>query len=359
MFSTIFPSAATGSWLFRKASKNKHYFTGDIYQDALRDDVRISWRDDEYVIFMDLDACKQVEGVNSVCSHRNRNHNNNHYLRHLRAISSEWPHFSILADFMEVGTNPLRLGSKQECQVQKDERGSRRINVRQLNYFTDGSVELVPIEDTEDLNRRLAALDDFLNEKNATGANIELSLFVVEDLSRDTIESLGYYLDIDPEFFLAHAFDYAWYNIRNPCWCPPSFRMDAARRDWFQVRFCRARYFPTMDVLEKGRKESDNFNVHRKLYWDENGSFWDRSYPRKAQRATAKFFSSSATNDEESTPGESHGPRSHITNAPGGEDEQTAQSQEKQTINGKVGLMRSRATFLRKKWGKSNRDVGE
>ena len=30
------------------------------------------------------------------------------YLRYLKVISSEWPQLRLLADFMEVGTDPLR-----------------------------------------------------------------------------------------------------------------------------------------------------------------------------------------------------------------------------------------------------------
>jgi len=41
-------------------------------------------------------------------------------------------------------------------------------------------------------------------------------LFIVEDLSRDVIETFGAQYDIDPLFFRGHISDYLWYNTRDP-----------------------------------------------------------------------------------------------------------------------------------------------
>lgn len=67
-------------WGFRKHWRSAHYHTGDLYQDAIQDQFRQQWRVDQ-------------PGP---------------YLQFVRHVSSEWPHLRLLADFMEVGTDPLR-----------------------------------------------------------------------------------------------------------------------------------------------------------------------------------------------------------------------------------------------------------
>lgn len=55
-------------------------------------------------------------------------------------------------------------------------------------------------------------LADYLSEPH-DDASVKLKLFVVEDLSREVIETLGSQFDIDPSFFREHIVDYVWYNI--------------------------------------------------------------------------------------------------------------------------------------------------
>ena len=67
-------------WGFRKHWRSAHYHTGDVYQDAIQEQFRQLWRVDRP----------------------------DPYLQFVRDVSSEWPHLRLLADFMEVGTDPLR-----------------------------------------------------------------------------------------------------------------------------------------------------------------------------------------------------------------------------------------------------------
>lgn len=55
-------------------------------------------------------------------------------------------------------------------------------------------------------------LKEYLTEPR-DNSSIKLRLFVVEDLSRDVIETLGSHFNIDPSFFREHLVDYIWYNI--------------------------------------------------------------------------------------------------------------------------------------------------
>lgn len=59
-----------------------------------------------------------------------------------------------------------------------------------------------------------ATLDDHIaGLENEDDPSVRFRLFVVEDLSRDVIETLGSRYDVDPSFFREHIVDYVWYNI--------------------------------------------------------------------------------------------------------------------------------------------------
>jgi hypothetical protein len=335
--------AKTEKWGFRKHWMSNDYRIGDLYQDGLQERYRESWKTEP------PDAGP--------------------YLQHLKTLSSEWPQFRLLADFMEVGICPSRLqnvdgnrsrvphtypkGPNLPANISNERERLTRTNVRQLNYLTDGSVQ--PVGTYKNPTQLL----DALTTLDALARNdVELSLFVVEDLSREVIEKLGYHFDIDPDFFLAHIFDYAWYNIRDSFWSPPSLHMDALHRDWFQIRFCRARYFSTTGLFEKGQKEGDMFKIGRRLLDDENKAIWDRSVPPKAPKAANKWFAKPTTSDEEAPLRGSQGVLSPGNNADENEGQKQSQDQADETIDGKVGLMRTRATFWRRRWEKSKCDVG-
>lgn len=81
----------------------------------------------------------------------------------------------------------------------------RKTNVCLLEYPRQGSgVETKTFNDSTDLQEFLS---DMREEES-----VKTRLFVVEDLSRNVIEALGYHFKIDPSFFREHIVDYAWYN---------------------------------------------------------------------------------------------------------------------------------------------------
>ncbi|OBS15435.1 hypothetical protein FPOA_13707 [Fusarium poae] len=114
--------------------------------------------------------------------------------------------------------------------------------------------------------------------------------------------------------------------------------MDALHRDWFQIRFCRARYFSTTDLFEKGQKEGDMFNIGRRLLDDENKAIWDRSVPPKAPKAANKWFAKPTTSDEEAPLRGSQGVLSPGNNADENEGQKQSQDQADETIDGKTWL---------------------
>ncbi|KAM0194729.1 hypothetical protein ACHAPA_008633 [Fusarium lateritium] len=111
--------------------------------------------------------------------------------------------------------------------------------------------------------------------KNATSRG-GFNLFVVEDLSRNVIESLGDTFGIDPRFFRAHITEYVWNNVRDRWREPSVLEVDAKRRDWFQMRLVRSRYFSTPKKLQDAQKEMDDFNIMRRVTADHNDIFWDK-----------------------------------------------------------------------------------
>ncbi|KAK7425532.1 hypothetical protein QQZ08_007973, partial [Neonectria magnoliae] len=220
-----------------------------------------------------------------------------------------------------------------EAEQQQSDR-VRKTHVHQLEYLGDRTVNLVgPYTTPQELGDALDALDGKRRDGGSTGAHVKFRLFVVEDLSLKVIERLGFHFDIDPDFFRAHIFDYAWFNIRDPYWNPLRLHMDIIRKSWFQIRFCRARHFSSPARFDEGQDAVNKFNIGRKLYEDENKAYWDRDPAPEPQSppkvwpignmktwftALNKSISKHKTPDVEAQP---------------------------EGIDGKVGLMRTKATF--------------
>jgi hypothetical protein len=81
----------------------------------------------------------------------------------------------------------------------------KRTNVCLLEYPKAGpGVEEKRFKEIGELRDCLAGMGE--------NAAVNTRLFVVEDLSRDVIEALGFHFKIDPSFFREHIVDYAWYN---------------------------------------------------------------------------------------------------------------------------------------------------
>lgn len=84
-----------------------------------------------------------------------------------------------------------------------------RTRVSVLEYPVDAGQQVTKVDFTTspELRDHLTRLED--KDSSAT----KLRLIVVEDLSRDVIETLGSHYDVDPSFFREHLVDYVWYNI--------------------------------------------------------------------------------------------------------------------------------------------------
>jgi hypothetical protein len=192
--------------------------------------------------------------------------------------------------------------------VRKDqqEKRAQKMNVASLKFKEDGQA----IQNPANHLRRSEDLRMAIKKARKPETGVKFSLFVVEDLSRDVIETLGSELAIDPRFFRAHVTDYVWNNIRDRWREPSILQVDAKRQTWFQLRLIRSRYFENQNQLTKAKKQVNEFNVMRRLDADKNQIFWDKDPdPTIWERLT----------DES--------------------------SQDKGRVDAKVGHMRSRATF--------------
>lgn len=206
------------------------------------------------------------------------------YLTHVRSLASRWPHLEMLADFMDVGTHPIRWNPQApgaypadaaKRDICKHER-MKRTNVCLLEYPTEGpGVEEKRFYDTGELEDCLSDLRE--NE------HVKTRMFVVEDLSRDVIEALGSHFKIDPSFFREHIVDYAWYNTSDWWRDPPNLDIVSRTQNWFQLRFVRARNFLNSSLFFEGVEDSKKFNVFRRLDRDFNSNnFWDKHNKEEA-----------------------------------------------------------------------------
>ncbi|KAF5632728.1 metal ion transmembrane transporter [Fusarium sp. NRRL 52700] len=174
-------------------------------------------------------------------------------------ISREWE----ITDFMEVSTSPVRWKFLRENEAERQDR-CNRTNIAILDFDRSANSTCKRFTNTDELQ---AELRHNGNEKPDTGS---LRLLIVEDLSRGVIEMLGSKFDIDPAFFRSHIDDYSWYNIRDRWMEPPNLRARKNHQNWTQVRFVRPRYFKTRESFQKGRDESNRFNVFRRPDDDQN-----------------------------------------------------------------------------------------
>lgn len=196
------------------------------------------------------------------------------------------------------------------------------MNVALLEYKSEGkpSVERYQFDELHP-HSALAGLEEAVSrvkDNSISRKDIKLSLFVVEDLSRDIIETLGAGLDIDPRFFRTQLIDYVWNNVRDPWREPPMLDVMSRQQNWFQMRLVRSRYFPNHQELSDAQDAVDRFNVMRRMDGDDNQAFWDKD-PAMGKDGTKNKASKAA-----------NGSSSQLGEAP---------------VDAKVGHIRSRATF--------------
>ena len=206
------------------------------------------------------------------------------YLAYVKQASNYWIHLKLLADFMQIGTVPQQWKNldpqpldqqldEQTCAERIQDRANRikKAKVCVLDYYTNEVISH-PKDSVEQLRQNLG-------EENIDN-NIKFRLYVVEDLSRDVIETLGHKLGIEPGFFRAHIVDYAWYNVLDRWRDPPYLDVVGRQQNWVQIRYVTARYFDTTKEFKDAVNDAKKFNVLRrpdddlsnKAWWDKKGA---------------------------------------------------------------------------------------
>jgi hypothetical protein len=160
---------------------------------------------------------------------------------------------------MEVTTSPVKWKQYKQLGTKKDyfrNQRAARTKVAVLEFSEDGTVDEVK-EIYES-----STLRETLQEPKPAGVS---RLYVVEDLSRDMIEHLGYNLDIDPLFFREHINDYWWYNTRDPWVELPDLDIVSRERNYFRLTYVQPRYFRDKKSFSKAKRQAGSFNVLRRL----------------------------------------------------------------------------------------------
>ncbi|KAH3986431.1 hypothetical protein HBI44_076540 [Parastagonospora nodorum] len=177
------------------------------------------------------------------------------YLTHIKSLTPTWKTLRYLADWMEVGTTPLRW--QELTKLERTER-AYRAKVTYIEYESATASKAVEINHSVKLKELLQSLSyDAYKET-------PMRLFIVEDLSQQVIELLGARFDIDPMFFREHIDDYVWHNVRDPWAQPRSLMANMKHRNWFQMRNMRLRYYKTEKEFQDAAAGANQWNVLRR-----------------------------------------------------------------------------------------------
>lgn len=179
------------------------------------------------------------------------------YLQYIKNISHTWPSIAYLASWMEVTTSPVKW--KYLSEADREIR-AKHTRVAMIDFPSDGYSEpsLKIITCIEELRRLFSDQSFSHNPDNSR-------FFIIEDLSRDVIETFGSAYDIDPTFWRGHISDYLWYNTRDP-WVeiqePAHIHRD---RNFFHFRYVHPRYFKSRESQFRATQEARAMNVLRRL----------------------------------------------------------------------------------------------
>lgn len=192
------------------------------------------------------------------------------YLAHIKKLSRSWRHLQFLADWMEVSTEPAKWEPHWTTDM-STKRGRRqeriqRTNVTRIDYSTTAQLSEIQLKSPSELK---AAFDTEISDP---AMRPSFRLFLVEDLSRQVIESFGSRYDIDPLFFREQIGDYNWFNTRDPWAMPPNLLAGMKHRNWFRMRHMRFRYMDDTATWNRAQKQAHNFNVFRRP--DDDGHRW-------------------------------------------------------------------------------------
>lgn len=177
------------------------------------------------------------------------------YLAHIKSLTPTWKTLRYLADWMEVGTTPLRW---QELNESERIERAYRAKVTYIEYESATASKSVEVDHGVKLKELLQSLSYDADK------GTPMRLFIVEDLSQQVIELLGARFDIDPMFFREHIDDYVWHNVRDPWAQPRSLMANMKHRSWFQMRNMRLRYYKTEKEFQDAAAGANQWNVLRR-----------------------------------------------------------------------------------------------
>ncbi|RPA76000.1 hypothetical protein BJ508DRAFT_242872 [Ascobolus immersus RN42] len=206
------------------------------------------------------------------------------YFRHIQDLSRQYPRLEHLADNMKISTVPTK-GPALENEPKEVLERLERTHVMSLD-FTDPSRPLQ--QEFTDCHTFAQYLEIVSNE--ATTIPIEVPeepkarsrLFIVEDLSRTVIESLGSTFNIDPTFFRGHLDDHTWFNVRDNWVEFAQLPSQLDKRPYFNLRYMEPRFFESQEDVDRAKEECSNFNVLRRLDFEGQvkcgiGAWWHSS----------------------------------------------------------------------------------
>ncbi|KAI0123836.1 hypothetical protein BJ170DRAFT_599032 [Xylariales sp. AK1849] len=174
---------------------------------------------------------------------------------HVKSLCSGWPHLRYLVHWMQVTTSPLKWKQiKQIDSAFRNERASRtKVAVVDFAEGQETKIQIIT---------NISALAQVLDGPSPDTHN---RLYIVEDLSRDVIEQLGWKLDIDPLFFREQISDYRWFNTRDPWVEIPDLDVLQRSRPFFRLTWLQPRYFKDIHSAQEARIQAGNFNVLRRV----------------------------------------------------------------------------------------------
>lgn len=159
---------------------------------------------------------------------------------------------------MEVSAAPPKWKFLRRSGLESRKERAERTHVCKIDYTNGHPPQQTIFTDTHNLKSALESSPQSSQE-------VQTRLLIVEDLSRDVVEMLGEYYDIDPLFFLSHINDYLFHNTRDRWVELPNLDIDARNRTHFSLQYLRPRYFEDEESFKTAEFQSGTFNVLRRL----------------------------------------------------------------------------------------------
>ncbi|KXJ90803.1 hypothetical protein Micbo1qcDRAFT_163431 [Microdochium bolleyi] len=194
------------------------------------------------------------------------------YLNHIKENQTAFPHLRYLSNWMEVTTAPAKWDLLKDLDNIGDIRHERAHRVRAATvdfvspalHPTGTPGEDIPMPPKVQRIENLNGLDEALRGQRTLPKSTH-RLYVVEDLSREVIERLGFELDIDPLFFREQISDYLWSNAQDPWVELPDLDVVSRNRPFFHLTYVQPRFFKNHSDFLLAQRDAGRFNVLRRL----------------------------------------------------------------------------------------------